>query len=247
MRLEVFRALAAALAAERAVAVATLVSGPATGEQALYGAGGLEAGGFGSPEVAAAVGRAAAAAMAARATGRHAVELDGEPVEVFVEVHVPRPQLVAVGAVHTAIALVHFANLLGFRTLVVDPRTAFATPERFAHADRLITLWPDQAFAEIALNESTFVALLSHDLKLDLPALRLALRSPVAYVGALGSKKTHAKRVAALREEGFGDQEIGRIHAPIGLPLGGRRPEEIAVSVIAEIVAVANGRSPEAG
>ena len=146
-----------------------------------------------------------------------------------------------VGAVHAAIPLITFAATLGFRTFVVDPRTAFATPERFAHADRLIAEWPDRAFAEIALNEATYVALLSHDLKLDLPALRLTLRSAVRYIGALGSKKTQAKRVAALVEEGFTDAEIARIHSPIGLDLGGRRPEEIAVSIIAEIVAVSHG------
>jgi xanthine dehydrogenase accessory factor len=166
---------------------------------------------------------------------------DGGP-ELFVDVLPPRPQLLVVGAVHTAIPLVTFANALGFHTVVIDPRGAFATAERFAHADRLLARWPQEAFAELDLNESTYVALLSHDLKLDLPALRLTLASPARYIGALGSRKTAAKRAAALADEGFSEEQIARIHAPIGLDLGGRTPEEIAVSVIAEIVAVRHGR-----
>lgn len=245
MRHDVYRELTKALAEERLVAVATVVAGPGTGEQVLLAPSGPLAGGLTSEPLAAAVSEAATGALAGFRSERRGFEVAGETAEVFFEVHPPRPQLVIVGAVHTAIPLITFAATLGFRTLVVDPRTAFATPERFAHADRLIPEWPDQAFASIALNEATYVTLLSHDLKLDLPALRLTLRSPVRYIGALGSKKTHAKRVAALRDEGFTDDEIARIHAPIGLPLGGRRPEEIAVSIIAEMVAVSHGKRPD--
>ena len=129
---------------------------------------------------------------------------DGE-VDVFVEVHPPRPKLVIVGAVHVAAALVSFANTLGFKTIVVDPRTAFATAERFAHADQLRTDWPDEALRAVGINENTYLALLSHDLKLDVPALEVALPSPARYIGALGSKKTHGKRLAALEEKGLAD------------------------------------------
>jgi len=247
MRADVFEQLTRALAEERLVTLATVVAGPGTGEQLLLAPAGRLAGGLSSQPLFEAVAAAAGDAMAALRSVRRSFEIAGESVEVFFEVHAPRPQLVIVGAVHTAIPLITFAATLGFRTLVVDPRTAFATAERFAHADRLIAEWPDRAFAEIALNEATCVALLSHDLKLDLPALRLTLRSPVRYIGALGSKKTHAKRVAALREEGFTDAEIARIHSPIGLDLGGRRPEEIAVSIIAEIVAVSHGGAGKPG
>jgi xanthine dehydrogenase accessory factor len=247
MRADVYRELTRALGEERLVAVATVVAGPGTGDQVLMAPSGPLAGGLTSEPLAAAVAGAAAEAMAAQRSERRRFEQPGGAVEVFFEVHPPRPQLVIVGAVHAAIPLITFAATLGFRTLVVDPRTAFATPERFAHADRLITEWPERAFAVLALNEATYVVLLSHDLKLDLPALRVALRAPVRYIGALGSKKTHAKRVAALREEGFTDAEIARIHAPIGLPLGGRRPEEIAVSIIAEMVAVSHGAEIAAG
>ncbi len=240
MRADVYSELSRALAEERLVVLATVVAGPGTGEQVLLAPAGPLAGGLTSEALAAAVFEAAAGPLASFRSERRTFD-GAEPVEVFFEVHAPRPQLVIVGAVHAAIPLITFAATLGYRTFVVDPRTAFATPERFAHADRLIAEWPDQALAGIALNEATYVVLLSHDLKLDLPALRLALRSPVRYIGALGSKKTHGKRVAALREEGFGEEEIGRIHAPVGLPLGGRRPEEIAVSIIAEMVAVTHG------
>lgn len=164
--------------------------------------------------------------------------------EVFVDIVPPPRKLVIVGAVHTAVALVSLARTLGFLTLVVDPRGVFASPERFAHADRLITEWPQDAFLEIGLDEATAVAVLSHDLKLDVPALKLALASPAPYVGVLGSKKTHAKRLAALREEGVAEADLARIHSPIGLDLGGRSPEEIALAILAEVVAVLNGRPP---
>ena len=157
--------------------------------------------------------------------------------------HPPPPRLIVVGAVHVAVHLVHYARRLGFETVVVDPRTAFATPERFAHADRLVSEWPQEALPEIGLDENGYLAVLSHDLKIDVPALVWALRQPARYIGALGSKKTHAKRVTALREAGVDDAAIERIHAPIGLDLGGRRAEEIALSVMAEIVAARHGRA----
>jgi xanthine dehydrogenase accessory factor len=173
---------------------------------------------------------------------RFELAADGETLDVFFEVHPPRPQLVVVGAVHVAIHLVRFARELGFRTYVVDPRTAFATPERFVDADELLTDWPDESLRRIGLNESTYLALLSHDLKLDIPALKIALPSPVRYIGALGSQKTHEKRLKALAEEGVPQELYGRIHNPIGLDLGGRRAEEIAVSILAELVAVSHGK-----
>lgn len=248
MRSEIFDALRQSLAGEQLCGLATVVKGPGVGAERLLWPDGRALGSLGSPELDAAVD-AAARGLADLRTERFSLEAGGEAAEVFLEVYAPPPQLVVVGAVHTAIALVAFANALGYRTFVLDPRGAFATAERFAHAHRLIAEWPPEAFAGLKLHERTAVAFLSHDLKLDLPALRIVLRSPVQYVGALGSKKTHAKRVAALAEEGFSEAEIGRIRSPIGLPLGGRAPEEIALSVMAEIVAVSNGvtlgRAPE--
>ncbi len=161
--------------------------------------------------------------------------------EVFVETFEPLPQLFIVGAVHVAIHLVHFARRLGFRTVVVDARSAFATAERFPHADELVVEWPADYLSRVPLHANTFCVFLTHDEKLDNPALGVVLEAGVRYVGALGSKRTHGKRVAALREAGLSPELIDRIHAPIGLDLGGRKPEEIALAIAAELVAVRNG------
>ena len=167
----------------------------------------------------------------------------GEEATVFVEAFPPPFRLFIVGATHAAIHLCRMARLVGFRVSVIDARTAFASPERFPEADEVLRAWPDAVFAERTLDAYAYVVTLTHDFKIDVPALELALRSPARYIGVLGSKKTHAKRVALLREMGFDDDEIARIHSPVGLDLGGRRAEEIALSIIAEMVAVGHGRS----
>ena len=242
MKLELWRELERAIDGEELVAVATVVAGPLTGRQLLLRPAGKGSGGLGSEELDRAAARLAREAFADFAGRRAAVEVDGGAAEIFLDVHPPQPKLLVVGAVHVAIPLVTFARRMGFRTVVIDPRTAFATRERFAEADELIREWPAEAMAATGLNEATYVAVLSHDLKIDLPALEAALRSPARYIGALGSRKTHAKRVAALTESGFTAEEIARIHSPIGLDLGGgRRAEEIALSVIAEVVRASHG------
>ena len=169
-------------------------------------------------------------------------EKEGEEVEVFFDVYLPASRLIIVGAVHIASELIYFAKPFGFRTYVIDPRSAFATRERFAHADYLLQQWPDEALPEISLTSETSVVVLTHDPKLDDLALRLALPSPACYVGALGSSKTHARRVKRLLAEGLAQEHIDRLHAPIGLNIGGRSPAEIALSIMAEIVAVRNDR-----
>jgi xanthine dehydrogenase accessory factor len=163
-------------------------------------------------------------------------------VELFLEILRPPPKLVIVGAVHVAIHLVHFAKRLGFRCVVVDARAAFATPERFSHADELVVEWPSQALAKMPIHDETYCVFLTHDPKLDDPALEVALRRDARYVGALGSKRTHAKRVDSLRNLGLAEDLIARIHAPIGLDLGGRKPEEIALSIAAQLVASRHGK-----
>jgi xanthine dehydrogenase accessory factor len=183
---------------------------------------------------------AAAAARTALSDGQ-CRRLSLAPVEVFVQPYLPAPTLVMVGGVHIAIALTSLAKALGWRTVVVDPRKAFGSELRFSHADKLLHAWPDDALAEIGLTASTAVALLTHDPKLDDPALRVALPSAAFYVGALGSKKTQEKRRQRLLDAGLREDQIGRLHAPIGLDLGGRSPEEIALAVMAQIVAVRNG------
>ena len=244
MKPEVWDELSRCVEAQELVAVATVVAGPGAGRQLLLRPTGAGPGGLGSAELDGAAQRLATEAFAGFACRRETLEMPGtgQAVELFIDVHPPPPKLIIVGAVHVAIPLIAFAGRLGFRTVVIDPRSAFATAERFAEADELICEWPAEAMAATGLNEATYVAVLSHDLKIDLPALEAALRSPARYVGALGSRKTHAKRIAALEASGFTAAEIGRIHSPIGLDLGGgRRAEEIALSVIAEVVRASHG------
>ena len=182
----------------------------------------------------------AGAAMEARQTTRVSLSIEDQEWDLLIDVHLPQETLVIVGAVHIAIPLVSFARELGMRTVVIDARSIFATQDRFYHVDELVPRWPEDALQEMTLNESTYVVTLSHDEKLDTPALICALDHPVGYIGALGSRRTHVKRVTALRAAGISDEQIARIHAPIGLDLGGRSPGEIALAIIAEIVQVRN-------
>lgn len=155
---------------------------------------------------------------------------------LFVRSYARPPRLIVVGAAHISQFLAPMAALAGFEVIVIDPRRAFASAERFPGVT-LIDAWPDQAFERLKLDATSAVVTLTHDPKIDDPALIAALASPVFYVGALGSTRTHAKRVARLTEEGFGDK-VARIHAPVGLDLGGRAPREIAVSILAEVIQV---------
>lgn len=156
---------------------------------------------------------------------------------VFVEVLNPKPRLLIVGAVHTAQALVPLAQLAGYDVTVIDPRTAFSSAARFPGVT-LVNDWPDEALPRLGLDRRTAILTLTHDPKIDDPALVLALRSEAFYLGALGSRRTHARRVERLREAGFDDAAIKRIHGPVGLAIGARTPVEIAISIIAEITAV---------
>ena len=242
----IYEMLTAAISAEQPVAIATVVGGQAgTGAKLLAKPDGATLGslGVGLPEQDI-IGDMLA--MLARAeSGIRSYATPAGDVQVFIETYPPPPTMFIVGAVHIAIPLVTFAKTLGFRAVVVDARGAFATPERFAHADELIMAWPDEAL-EGKLNSNSFVVLLTHDPKLDDPALKIALPSPARYVGALGSPTTHAKRLARLREDGMPEQQLARLHAPIGLKLGASTPEEIAVSIIAEVVAARHGLTGKA-
>jgi xanthine dehydrogenase accessory factor len=229
-----------ALLGDRAFAVATMISGPEEpfGRQVFVETDGKTVGGFGDA-VGVLTEEALRATLASGRSRRQALPA----AELFLEVSLPAPTLVIVGGVHIAVALAPLAKGLGYRTIVVDPRPAFGTEDRFPHVDRLMTEWPDDALAQIGLTSGTAVATFTHDPKLDDPALRVALASPAFYVGALGSKRTQEKRRARLAEAGLTPEQIGRLHAPIGLDLGGRSPEEIALSVMAQIVAARNGRA----
>jgi xanthine dehydrogenase accessory factor len=155
--------------------------------------------------------------------------------DIFLEVFARAPELLVIGAGHVAQELVPLASRMGFQTFVFDSRAAFLTAERFPDATSLILGWPAEELPK-RLGAASFVCVLSHDPKLDEPCVRLALRSPARYVGVIGSKKNQEKRRAALLKEGFTPEEIARLHGPIGLPLGGKQPNEIALSVMAEIV-----------
>ncbi len=156
---------------------------------------------------------------------------------VFIGVHNPPLRMVVVGAVHIAQPLLQMARLAGYDPLLVDPREAFATASRFP-GETIVEDWPDEALRAHGLDARTAVVTLTHDPKLDDPAIRTALRSDVFYLGCLGSTRTHGKRVERLRAAGFSDAEIARIHAPVGLDIGARSPAEIALSIMAEITCV---------
>jgi len=238
---DLYTTFANAVKRGRLVGLATVLAGPGMGHKLLLWPNGATEGDLGDVDLNYQVIERAKAAFADQQTTRFTVPTAAGEVDVFLEVQAPLPKLVIVGAVHIAIPLVTFGKTLGFHTIVLDARSAFATPERFHHADELLIQWPADALPEIGIDESTYIVVLTHDEKIDNPALAVALTSPARYVGALGSKKTHARRVAALQEAGVTEEQIARIHAPIGLNIGARRPEEIAVSITAEIIAVMNG------
>ena len=156
--------------------------------------------------------------------------------EVFLSFVSPAPELILVGGAHIAIPLADFGKISGFDVTVIDPRKLFSTGDRFPEVKLLLTDWPEKAFKEIAITESTAVVMLTHDPKIDDPAIKIALQSPAFYIGALGSRKTHQQRIARLQEEGVETSSLARINAPVGLDLGAITPEEIALSIMAEIV-----------
>lgn len=162
------------------------------------------------------------------------LKIDGR--RYFALVRNPQPRMIIVGAVHITQALAPMAAMAGYEVIIVDPRGAFATPERFP-GTTLSQEWPDDALNALSLDTRSAVVTLTHDPKLDDPALTVALRSPAFYIGSLGSRKTHAARVIRLKELGFGEAEIARIHGPAGLDIGAQSPAEIALSVLAQLTA----------
>ncbi|OYW07600.1 MAG: xanthine dehydrogenase [Rhodospirillales bacterium 12-71-4] len=184
----------------------------------------------------------AAAHVALWADAARQVTIDGEAW--FIHPHNPPLRLIVVGAVHIAQALVPMAARLGYAVTVVDPRRAFATEERLGEV-ALSAEWPDEAMAALAPDSRTAVVTLTHDPKLDDPALEVALRSPAFYIGCLGSRRTHAKRLERLREAGLNEAQLAKIHAPVGLDIGAVTAPEIAVSILAQIVASRRGPKSE--
>jgi xanthine dehydrogenase accessory factor len=177
-----------------------------------------------------ALGRASGAA--ARADRSDAVDIEGR--SWFLEVHNPPLDLRIVGAVHIAQPLAQMAAVAGYQIAIIDPRSAFATSERFPDVS-LSHEWPDEALAKMPLGPRSALVALTHDPKIDDPALAVALRSPCFYIGALGSRKTHAGRLERLKQNGFNEADLARIHGPVGLGIGARTPPEIAISILAEL------------
>jgi xanthine dehydrogenase accessory factor len=206
------------------------------------------AGTLGDPDLDRVVARDARGELAAglsvtRHYGRHG-EARARDVDVFIESFAPPPQMVIFGAVDFTAALAKVAKILGYRVTVCDARPVFATRARFPMADELVVDWPDRHLAKIGaqLGPRDAVCVLTHDPKFDVPAIVAALGTGVGYLGAMGSRRTHDERTVRLREAGVGDAELGRVMGPIGLDIGARTPEETAVSICAEIIAMRTGR-----
>ncbi|MEU9644880.1 XdhC/CoxI family protein [Streptomyces sp. NPDC048188] len=240
-------ALAAAARGETA-AVARVVSGPAelVGRALVVRADGSRAGGFGGhPGLDRTAAAEAGAFLDAGRTGTLRIgergSRCGAPLTLLVESSVPAPRMIVFGAIDFASALARAGKFLGYHVTVCDARPVFATRARFPDADEVVAEWPHEYLARTAVDARTVLCVLTHDAKFDIPLLRLALRLPVAYVGAMGSRRTHLDREARLREVGVGDLELGRLRSPIGLDLGARTPEETALSIAAEIVASRHG------
>ncbi len=238
-----YSALRERLQAGEPAVVATVIEAPSlVGRKLLLRPGAEPLGSLGDPGL---DERVAADALdllvRERSETRRYPSPEGE-VGVFLEVYPRPPRLLIFGAVHIGIHIASFAKQLGFHVSVIDARSAFATQERFPHADDLIVEWPDDALARIPVDESTYAVLLTHDPKFDDPTLIALLRSDCRYIGAIGSRATTLERNDRLRAEGFTDEDIARIHSPIGLDLGAVTPEEVALSIVAEMVAVRYGR-----
>lgn len=226
------------VAAEDSGAVVTLLEGPGAGSVAVVDAEGNHLGG--DTSIADAVRPSVRKLIAIEA----ARMVDSGRGRVFVEPVVPQPVLLVFGAGHVAQPLVGFARELGYRTVVADARGAWATDERFPDVDGLVVDWPAAVLDRHPLDDRTSVVLLSHDARFEDPVLEAVRDAPVRYVGVMGSRRTHAQRVERLRDAGWTDEEIGRIHGPVGLDLGGRSPAEVALSILAEVTAVRYGRDP---
>jgi xanthine dehydrogenase accessory factor len=243
-----YEELAAAIRGEEAVALATVIAGPGQGGKLLVGPARRPVGTLGNPDldrvvVRDALGELAAGTTVVRHYGEHG-EARETVVAVFVESFAPPPQMLVFGAVDFTAALVRVAKVLGYRVTVCDAREVFATRGRFPQADEVVVDWPDRLLRRVGggLTARDAVCVLTHDAKFDVPALVAALATDVGYIGAMGSRRTHAERIVRLEEAGVDAASLLRIRAPIGLDIGARTPEETAVSICSEIIAQRTGR-----
>ena len=249
MATSIYEALRDALRADDPVALATVTEGQSIGAKLLVRPNQPQLGSLGDPDLDRVVSRDALGELESGLTSTRHYGPHGEArertVSVFIESFAPQPRMMIFGAVDFTAALVKAAKLLGYRVTVCDARAVFATRQRFPDADDVVNDWPDRHLAKVGteLGARDAVCVLTHDAKFDVPALVAALATDAGYVGAMGSRRTHADRVARLRDAGVDDAGIARIMAPIGLDLGARTPEETAISICAEIIARRTGRA----
>ncbi len=244
----IFDRVADAIASETAAALATIVDGPNAGAKLLLDVDGELHGSLGNDDLDRVVGRDLRGELAAGTSGVRHYGAHGEAradeVRVFVETYAPPPQMLIFGAVDFTAALVRVAKILGYRVTVCDARPMFATKRRFPAADEVVVDWPHRLLADRGgdLGPRDAVCVLTHDPKFDVPAVLAALQTETGYLGCMGSRRTTEDRNSRLRDEGVSEADIERIWAPIGLDLGGRTPEETAISICAEIIARRAGK-----
>jgi xanthine dehydrogenase accessory factor len=244
----IFDELRTAIRAEQPVALATVVDGPGTGSHLLVRPGHEPSGTLGNADLDRVVARDTRGELeSGRTSVRHygpRGEANETAVSVFVESYAPPPRMLIFGAVDFTAALCRVAKVLGYRVTVCDAREVFATKARFPFADDVVVDWPNRLLDDVgsSLGPRDAVCVLTHDAKFDVPAIVSALKTAVGYIGVMGSRRTHDSRTVRLREAGVDDAGLARLMSPIGLDLGARTPEETAISIVAEIIALRTGR-----
>jgi xanthine dehydrogenase accessory factor len=245
---QIFDELRVAIRAEQPVALVTVVDGPGVGSHLLLRPEQEPLGSLGDPDLDRVVTRDSLGELAAGRTGvRHygpKGEANESAVSVFIESYAPPPRMLIFGAVDFTAALTRIAKVLGYRVTVCDAREVFATKARFPYADEVVVDWPNRLLDAVGplLGPRDAVCVLTHDAKFDVPAIVSALKTDVGYIGVMGSRRTHESRTVRLREAGVDDAGLARLQSPIGLDLGARTPEETAISIVGEIIALRTGR-----
>ncbi len=241
----IFERLAQALHADVPVALVTRLDGAHAGAKLLVFEDDAE-GDLGTPRLNAAAVREARALLEVGENALRSFGEDGEPVGVevrlFIAAYAPKPVMYIFGAIDFSRAMARIGKYLGYQVTVVDARPVFATKQRLPDADEIVVAWPDEFLSNAPVDKRTALIVLTHDVKFDIPLLRVALRTDAGYIGAMGSRRTHANRIEELRRIGITEAELTRISAPIGLDIGARTPEETAISIAAEIVALREQR-----
>jgi xanthine dehydrogenase accessory factor len=243
---ELLRSWHAALAEQSPVAMATVIEGPGLGSKLLV-APDDHVGTAGNAELDKAVVEAARGLLEGGMTETRHFGPRGqrrmEDVAVFIQSFAPPPRMYVFGAIDFASAVARIGKFMGYRVTVCDARAVFATRERFPSADEVVVAWPDEFLKTAEVDKRTVICVLTHDPKFDVPVLKAALATEAGYIGAMGSRRTHDNRTARLKEEGATDEELQRISSPIGLDIGARTPEETAVAIAGEIIALRTGHS----